>query len=145
MGFEPTHSHLWCDALPIELHVPIKPFWASWWEGSVYKSSVEHIPHTHAASYVYPVTWPWVDPVYLAPRPRARVCMLMIFTDILIWTYVHEQRAHVVFVTLVGLANPHSEASFSLISTDSSHLRVAQMSRCVDLAISVTTTCMRAG
>ena len=83
--------------------------------------------------------------MYLAPRPRARVCMLMIFTDILIWTYVHEQRAHVVFVTLVGLANPHSEASFSLISTDSSHLRVAQMSRCVDLAISVTTTCMRAG
>ena len=79
--------------------------------------------------------------------------MLTIYTDIMLWTCAHEQMAHglqsigvankTLFVTLVGLANSdskHSEVSSSPILTDSSYLRVAQMSRCGDLAIFVMTT-----
>ena len=105
------------------------------------KSSLEHIPCVHAASYVYPAL---TCMSYLLEHAS----MLMIFTDIMLWTCAHEQIAH--GLQLIGVANKtpylwhswaspidskHSEASLSPISTDSSYLWVTQMPRCGELAI----------
>ena len=78
---------------------------------------------------------------------------LTIFTDSLLWTCAYEQRAHggqsigVAIKKQYSLHSwalsidwKHSEANFSLSSTDSSSLRVVQMPRCGDLAILVSIT-----
>ena len=78
---------------------------------------------------------------------------LTIFTDSLLWTCAYEQRAHGGQSIGVAIKKQyllhswallidwkHREANFSLSSTDSSSLRVAQMPRCGDLAILVSIT-----